>query len=82
MFLIFPNDWRKLRKLITWLLKAKLATQIIKLNYVQSYTLTNNTVEKQQEKLIYIQTEDQEKTKSFITKSFPEAKICFNPPST
>ena len=74
MLLTFPNDWRKLRKLITWLLKAQLATEIKRLNYTQSYTLTNNKIEKKEEKLLYIQTHHPEKVQNFLTKSFPDAK--------
>ena len=74
MLFTFPNDWRKLRKLITWLLKAKLATEIKKLNYVQSYTLIDDGIVKKQEKLVYISTEHPDKVQIFLTKSFPEAK--------
>jgi uncharacterized protein involved in tolerance to divalent cations len=73
MLLLFPNDGRKLRKLILGLLKAKLATEIKRLNYVQSYTLVNEHIEKKEEKLIVIQTEHKEKVLAFLQKSFPEA---------
>jgi uncharacterized protein involved in tolerance to divalent cations len=73
MLLVFPNDGRKLRKLILGLLKAKLATEIKRLNYVQSYRLVNANIEKKEEKLIFIQTEQKEKVLAFLQKSFPEA---------
>ncbi|MDR0651100.1 MAG: hypothetical protein LBG59_07060 [Candidatus Peribacteria bacterium] len=55
------------------LLKAKLATEIKRVNYIQSYTLVNDKIEKKEEKLIFIQTEQKEKVLAFLQKSFPEA---------
>jgi hypothetical protein len=44
------------------------------MNYLQSYTLINDKIEKKEEKLIAIQTEQPDKVLSFLQKSFPEAQ--------
>ncbi|MDR2541784.1 MAG: hypothetical protein LBD11_08880 [Candidatus Peribacteria bacterium] len=75
MLISFPNDGRKLKKLITGVLKAKLALEIKRMNYLQSYTLVENTVEKKEEKLLWIKTDQVEKVSAFLQKSFPEAVI-------
>ena len=74
MLRTFPPDWRKLKKLITGLLKAQLATEIKRMNYIQSYRLKENQIEKKEEKLLYIQTTQPEKITIFLQKNFPEAK--------
>jgi uncharacterized protein involved in tolerance to divalent cations len=73
MLFTFPNDWRKLKKLITWLLKAHLATEIKRINYLQSYTLQENKIVKKEEKLIAITTTQPEKVTAFLAKQFPES---------
>lgn len=75
MLISFPNDGRKLRKLITGVLKAKLATEIKRMNYIQSYTLGEKSIEKKEEKLLWLQTDQPEKVSAFLQKSFPEAVV-------
>ncbi len=82
MFIIFPNDWRKLRRLITGLLKSWLTTEVIRMNYLQSYALLsgaetrkNDQIKKSDLKLLYLVTEQAEKVESFLEKGFPEARI-------
>ncbi|MDR3169058.1 MAG: hypothetical protein LBU27_04805 [Candidatus Peribacteria bacterium] len=72
MLISFPNDGRKLRKLITGLLKAKLAMEITRMNYVQTYGLVEGKIEKQEKKLLWVQTDQPEKVSAFLQKSFPE----------
>jgi hypothetical protein len=74
MLLVIPNDWRKLRRLITWILKANLATEIIRLNYLQSYTLSDQHIQKTEKKALFIKTSQQEKLKLFLQKNYPEAE--------
>lgn len=71
MFITFQNDWRKLRQLITWLLKSGLASEIIRLNYVQSYTLWENKKEinKSDLKLLKIISDDEGKVVAFLEKN-------------
>jgi hypothetical protein len=45
------------------------------MNYLQSYTLVENAVEKKEEKLLWISTDQSEKVSAFLQKSFPEAVI-------
>ncbi|MDR2190249.1 MAG: hypothetical protein LBP53_03520 [Candidatus Peribacteria bacterium] len=43
------------------------------MNYLQSYILNQEKIEKKAEKLVYIQTTSPEKVLAFLHKSFPEA---------
>ena len=73
----YPQWGRKLRQLITGLLKSGLAKEIVRVNYVQSYILQEGKVCKQEEKLIQIHydTPNEEKIHAFIKKQAPEAQI-------
>ena len=77
MKLIYPNDSRKLRQLITWLLKSWLAQEVQRMNYIKSYTLVDNKVSKQEIKLLEIihPEANTEKIQKLIAKNRPEAKI-------
>lgn len=61
--------------MITWILKAKLASEIIRLNYVQSYILSEQQIKKSEKKIIFLSTTEQEKLKIFIQKNYPETVI-------
>jgi len=61
MFLIVKKNWRDLRKVITIVLKSNLATKIIKMNYVQSFSLHEGKILKEEEKILYIETKEKEK---------------------
>lgn len=52
---LYKNDGRKLKQIITWLLKSWAATKIRRINYVQSYTLHDNKIEKIDEKIVIIE---------------------------
>ena len=73
----YPDTWRKLRQLITGLLKSGMAQEVVRINYVKAYTLVEGKVQKQEEKLlqIYHTAEQEEKIKNFIQRQAPEAKI-------
>ncbi len=70
-----PYDWRKLRYLINALLKSGIVSEVKRINYVQSYTLREKSIQKQEEKLLLIFGSDQEKIKAFLLKQAPEARI-------
>ena len=59
---------------MTGLLKSQLATEIKRMNYLQSYTLIDNKIQKTEEKLLFIQTTQPDKVLAFLSKNFPEAK--------
>lgn len=68
----YKNDWRKLKQLITWLLKSWAATQIRRINYAQSYTLQQDKkIEKIDEKVVIIEyvAENKWKIESLLKKS-------------
>ena len=50
----YPNDWRKLKNLITALLKKKLVACVNVLNYTKSYYLREGKIKKDEEKLLLI----------------------------
>ena len=63
-----PIEGRKLRQIITALLKSGAAQKITRINYAKSYTLVENKLIKQEQKLLLISTDNAEKTKSMIQK--------------
>jgi hypothetical protein len=70
-----PYDWRKLRYLINGLLKSGIVSEVKRINYVQSYTLREKSIQKQEEKLLLIFGSDLEKVKIFLSKQAPEARV-------
>ena len=70
-----PYDGRKVRQLITMLLKSWAATEVKRLNYAQSYTLKDKAIEKQEEKILLIFWSDTTKIQNLLAKQAPEAKI-------
>jgi hypothetical protein len=42
------------------------------MNYVQTYVLVGDAIEKREKKMLLIQTENPEKVSAFVQKSFPE----------
>jgi len=77
MKLIYPNNWRKLKQMITWLLKSWLVQEVQRMNYIKSYTLVDNKIKPEEIKLIEVfhKPEQQEKIEKMISKNWPEAKI-------
>jgi hypothetical protein len=73
----YPDTGRKLRQLVTGLLKSGMAQEVLRINYVKSYTLVGGKIQKQEEKILQIfsDPEQEEKIKNFIKKQAPEAKI-------
>ena len=75
-YLKFVYRWksRDLRKIIMAILKSWFADSIKKINYVNDYSLVGNKVEKADEKLILINTQDSGKLIDFLSKNFPQMK--------
>ncbi len=67
----YRNEGRKLRHIITWLLKSWAATKIKRINYVQSYTLQGTAVHKMEEKMVIVEfvPENQNKVEALLKKS-------------
>ena len=72
--LVYVYKWksRDLRKNIVALLKSWLAVEIRKVNYVHSFEISNNTIQKIEEKLVIISTEKEEKLNEFLSKNFSQ----------
>ncbi len=74
MFIIVEYSGRELRKIINILLKSSLATEIKKMNYIQSFSLIDKKIIKSEQKILRIQTSDKEKLLSFLSKHLPQAQ--------
>lgn len=55
LIFFYKNDGRKLKHIITWLLKSWAATKIRRINYTQSYTLHEDKIKKTEEKAVIIE---------------------------
>jgi len=71
---VYVYQWksRDLRKSIVALLKSWFAIEIKKMNYVNNFMIKDNKVEKIEEKLVIISTENEEKFMDFLSKNFPQ----------
>lgn len=71
LIFFYKNDGRKLKQIITWLLKSWAATKIRRLNYAQSYTLHDNKIQKDEEKAVIVEytPENRGKIESLLKKS-------------
>ena len=71
LIFFYKNDGRKLRQIITWLLKSWAATNIRRLNYLQSYTLHEGKIQKTEEKAVLVEfsPEKKDKVESLLKKS-------------
>lgn len=71
LIFFYKNDGRKLRQIITGLLKSWAATEIKRINYAQSYTLHDNKIQKTEEKAVLIEyaPENQKKVETLLKKS-------------
>ena len=67
----YKNDGRKLKQIITGLLKSWAATNIRRINYAQSYTLHDNKIQKSEEKVILVEhtPDNQKKLEAMLKKS-------------
>ena len=69
----YPNKPRALKNFILKILKANLAKCVNKLNYVKSYYWWEGKIQKSQEQILLIKTNDEklEKLKEFLEKNHP-----------
>lgn len=76
MFISCTNDWRKIRHLITALLKSWVTNEIKKINYIKSYEIIEGKISKKEEKLLRIdKVTDEKKLEAILNKTIPDAKI-------
>lgn len=69
---LFHGTWRELSKTIKIILYKWIAKEIIKENYITSYNLNNQTIEKKQMKKVHFLEEDETKLKNFLNNNFKE----------
>lgn len=77
MRIVYPHTGRKLKQLITGLLKSWLVQEVQRMNYVKSYTLVDGKISNQEIKLVELMLKDEhkEKVEKMIAKNWPEAKL-------
>ena len=76
-YLTFVYEWnsRDLRKIIVILFKSWLVDNVKKINYVHNYLLKNGkNIEKNEERILLINTQDENKLNEFLLKNFPQIK--------
>lgn len=73
LMMTYPNDGRKLQRLIIAILKQWLAKRINRLNYVKSYYIREGKLKRDEEKILLIKTTEDKKEKliAFIKKQHP-----------
>ena len=69
----FPNDGRKLKQLIQWLVRWGIASCVQRINYVKSYYMREWAFKKEEEKILIIKfpKENKEQLTSFLKKNHP-----------
>ena len=74
MYYTFIYRWnsRDLRKVIVAILKSWNAEQINKVNYVQSFKLMDKNIEKNDTKMLLIDTKDGDSLLDFLSKNFSQ----------
>ena len=78
-YLTFVYKWksRDLRKVILAILKSWVASNVQKLNYVQNFSFNENKLEKQESKILLINTDDEKKLMDFLSKVCPQMERIF-----
>lgn len=69
---VYRGNSRDLKKIILAVLKAWVADNIKRINYVQNYTLNDKSVKKNDGKIVMINTKDYDKLMEFLSKNFPQ----------
>ena len=69
---VYKGSSRDLRKIILALLNSWVADDVKRLNYCQDYSSYDKKVEKGEEKIVLIHTENQGKLLDFLSKSFSQ----------
>ncbi len=72
----FPNEWRKLKYFIQWLLMSKTATDVSRMNYMKSYFVEDNKLKNKEEKMLIIKfpIKNKEKLIAYFKKNHPDEK--------
>lgn len=70
----YDGNSRELKRIIISLLKSWCVLKVHKFNYVQSFWLKKNVVEKSEIKYMIIYTDDESKLLSFLSKNFPQVE--------
>lgn len=68
----YDGNSRELKRIVISLLKSWCALKVHKFNYVQSFWLKKNVVEKSEIKYMIIYTDDESNLLSFLSKNFPQ----------
>ena len=73
-YIVFVYKWnsRELRKIILAILKSWMANNIKRINYVQNYVSQTDWIKKIEEKLLLINTDNQDDLLDFLSKNFPQ----------
>lgn len=59
----FPNDGRKLKNFILWLIKSWMAKCVSRINYVKSYYMREWKLKNEEEKILMIKLDEENKEK-------------------
>ena len=70
----YNGNSRELKRIIISLLKSWCASKIHKINYVQSFWLRENVVEKSEIKYMIIYADDESKLLNLLSKNFPQVE--------
>lgn len=75
-YCVFMYEWnlRDLRKIIVVILKSWLAKEVNKINYVQNFGLLDKNIEKREVKILFINTDNEDKLLDFISKNFSQLR--------
>ena len=68
----YIGNSRDLKRVIVSLLKSWCASKVEKVNYVQSFSLEESIIKKNEIKYIFVYTEDEWKLLNFLSKNFPQ----------
>jgi len=73
-YLLFSylGDPRELKRIIVAILKSWCATKVVKLNYWHSFLLQWKNVQKDEVKILLINTDDEEKLLNFLSENFSQ----------
>lgn len=68
----YIGNSRDLKRVIVSLLKSWCASKVEKVNYVQSFSLEESIIKKNEIKYIFVYTEDEWRLLNFLSKNFPQ----------
>lgn len=73
-YITFVYKWssRELRKIIMAILKSWIADNVKNFNYIHNYLFKEKNIEKTEEKIVLIHTDDENKLLDFLSKNFPQ----------